>query len=75
MGDRLLPSSRADFVRKLRALGYDGPFVGGSHEFMAAPGRPPIRVPNPHTAQEISVDLLTRILRNAGITRDQWIAA
>lgn len=38
---------------------------------MAAEGKRPIRVPNTHTG-DISVDLLQRILRDAGIDRDVW---
>jgi len=30
-----------------------------------------LTIPNPHK-QEIGVDLLTRILRQAGITREEW---
>ena len=75
MPGRLVACSRREFVRKLRALGYDGPWAGGKHEFMAAPNRPPIRVPNPHSGQDISVDLLARILSAASITRDAWINA
>jgi predicted RNA binding protein YcfA (HicA-like mRNA interferase family) len=30
-----------------------------------------VTIPNPHEA-DISVDLLTRILRQAGISRDEW---
>jgi predicted RNA binding protein YcfA (HicA-like mRNA interferase family) len=71
---RLTPCSRPEFIRKLRALGYDGPFVGGSHQFMAAPGKRPIRIPNPHQG-DISVGLLAKILRDAGIDRDKWIKA
>ncbi len=58
----------------MRVLGYDGPFPGGPHEFMAADGKPPVRVPNPH-GSDISVDLLSRILRKAKIDRNKWIAA
>jgi len=59
----------------VKALGYDGPYPGGKHEFMAMQGKPPIRVPNPHGGQDISVDLLARILRDAGIDRDAWTRA
>jgi predicted RNA binding protein YcfA (HicA-like mRNA interferase family) len=72
MTARLTPCSRREFIRKLRMRGYDGPYPGGKHEFMAAQGKPPIRVPNPHSGQDISVDLLSRILREAGIERDAW---
>lgn len=29
-----IPCKRRDFVRKLRQLGFDGPFSGSRHEFM-----------------------------------------
>jgi hypothetical protein len=31
-----------------------------------------LTIPNPHR-KEISVDLLSRILRHAGITREEWL--
>ena len=67
----LTPCSRRDFVRRLKKLGYEGPLPGGKHEYMAKPGAPTIRVPNPHRG-DISIDLLKRILRIARITIDEW---
>ncbi len=64
------PCSRKEFIRKLRALGYDGPFSGAKHQTMATKGRRPIIIPNPHKG-DISVGLLAKILRDAGIDRDQ----
>ena len=71
MSARLLPVSRTELVRKLRALGYDGPYPGGRHEFMAAKGKRPVRLPNPHQG-DIGVGLLAKILRDAGIDREAW---
>jgi predicted RNA binding protein YcfA (HicA-like mRNA interferase family) len=71
---RLAPSSRAEFIRKLKNLGYDGPFAGARHQVMSALGKPNIVVPNPHRA-DIGVDLLSRILRDANIDREDWIRA
>jgi len=71
---RLTPCSRTDFIRKLKRLGFAGPFAGTKHEFMSAPGKANIRVPNPHEG-DISVDLLSRILRDNHIDRDDWINA
>lgn len=71
MSGRLAPCSRTEFIRKLRALGYDGPYPGGDHQFMAVKGKRPVKVPNPHGGA-ISVDLLQRILRDAGIDREEW---
>jgi predicted RNA binding protein YcfA (HicA-like mRNA interferase family) len=71
---RLTPCSRTEFIRKLRALGYGGPYSGGKHEFMASNGRRPITIPNPHKG-DINPNLLSKILRDAGIDRDKWINA
>lgn len=67
----LSPCSRRDFIRKLRALGYDGPYSGGKHQHMTKVGGATITVPNPHRG-DISVDLLSRILRSAHISHDEW---
>ena len=31
---RWSPCKRSDFIRRVRALGFDGPFSGGKHQFM-----------------------------------------
>lgn len=54
------------------ALGFDGPFSGGRHEFLVRRNRRLI-LPNPHRG-DISVDLLTRILKQAGVSREEWEA-
>ncbi len=41
---------------------------------MVAQGGAIVRVPNPHRS-DISVGLLAKILRDAGIDRDDWIRA
>ena len=76
---RLTPVSRREFIRRLRALGFTGPHVGGRHQFLLKGERvlgPVSRRarPNPHRG-DISVALLTRLLRQAGITRDEWQAS
>ena len=53
---RVGPISRANLVSYLREIGFDGPFVGGKHQFMAR-GDVTVRVPNPHHG-DISIDLL-----------------
>lgn len=57
-------------IRKLRALGFDGPYSGGRHLFMSK-GELKVRVPNPHRG-DISAALVSEILRQAGISRDEW---
>jgi hypothetical protein len=56
-------------VRTFKALWYDGPFPGGRYQFMTGP-RGTVRLPNPHRG-DISVDLLKRILRVAGISDEE----
>jgi predicted RNA binding protein YcfA (HicA-like mRNA interferase family) len=68
---RLSAVSRRDLVRRLQALGFQGPFVGGRHEFLVR-GTVRLILPNPHR-QEIGADLLSRILRQAGVSREEWL--
>ncbi|MDQ7778697.1 MAG: type II toxin-antitoxin system HicA family toxin [Planctomycetota bacterium] len=67
---RLGPISRPELVRRFRRLGFEGPFAGGKHEYMAK-GALVVTLPNPHW-REIGPELLSRILRQAGIPRKQW---
>ena len=69
---RLGPVSRAVLIRRLRQLGFEGPIVGGKDQFMLGRGRRLI-LPNPHMG-EIGPMLLIRILRQAGVSRDEWEA-
>jgi predicted RNA binding protein YcfA (HicA-like mRNA interferase family) len=64
------PISRRDLIRHLHQLGFDGPYSGGKHEFVIR-GNVTLRVPNPHRG-DIGRELLSRILKQAGITRDEW---
>ena len=40
---------------------------------MRKTGHPPITLPNPHHHKDIGVDLLRRILRQSGISREEWL--
>ena len=62
--------SRKDLIRKFRALGYSGPFSGGKHQFMIK-GSQKIRIPNPHVG-DMSASLVKEILRQAGISSQEW---
>ncbi|MEK7204415.1 MAG: type II toxin-antitoxin system HicA family toxin [candidate division NC10 bacterium] len=68
---RLSPVSWLELVRRLRRLGFDGPYEGGKHPYMVR-GDVVVSVPNPHR-EAIGVDLLQRILRRAGVTREEWL--
>ena len=67
---RLGPITRRDPIRNLQALGFEGPYVGGRHEYMVK-GALRLVIPNPHKG-DIGKEFLARILRQAGIERDEW---
>jgi len=62
--------SHRKLIRKFRDFGFEGPFSGGRHQFMIR-GSQKIRIPNPH-AGDIDVSLLKEILRQAGISSQEW---
>ncbi len=68
---KLVPVSCSELVKRLKMFGFEGPYGGGKHLYMLK-GNLRLTVPNPHK-QKIGVDLLIRILRQAGITRAEWI--
>lgn len=67
------PVSRRELVRKLKALGFEGPFPGGKHQWMRRAGLR-VTIPNPHGGA-IDTGLIRRILRLASITLDEWMNA
>lgn len=67
---KLSPVSWTAFIRKMKACGFSGPFQEGRHPYMIK-GNTTVTIPNPHRGG-ISVDLLIRILRQAGISRHDW---
>jgi predicted RNA binding protein YcfA (HicA-like mRNA interferase family) len=50
--------------------GFEGPFAGGRHAFMLK-GDLSLVIPNPHKG-DISRSLLKKLLRQAGISREEW---
>lgn len=64
------PTSRKELVRRLLEMGFEGPYSGGKHQFMLK-DKLALTIPNPHK-REIGPGLLSRILRQAGISRKEW---
>jgi predicted RNA binding protein YcfA (HicA-like mRNA interferase family) len=62
--------NRRNLIRYLKKAGYEGPYSGGKHQYLVK-GQLKLALPNPHQA-EIGVSLLARILKQAGITRQEW---
>ena len=69
---RLTPVSRDELIRRLRKLGWSGPFAGKKHLFMLK-GSDVLTIPNPHGSKDIGVGLLKEILEQADITREVWL--
>jgi predicted RNA binding protein YcfA (HicA-like mRNA interferase family) len=67
---RLGPTKRRDLIKYLRELGFDGPYTGSRHQLMVR-GEVTVRIPNPHRG-EIGKELVVRILRQAGVDRNEW---
>ena len=68
---QLKPVSRREFVQRMRKLGFEGPYAGGKHPQMRR-GNVTVIIPNQHEG-EIGVGFLTRLLRQAGVTREEWL--
>jgi len=68
---KLAPVSWNVLVKRLNKSGFEGPYSGGKHPFMVKNDLV-LTIPNPHKAL-ISVDLLSRILRQARISREEWL--
>ncbi|UCH27353.1 MAG: type II toxin-antitoxin system HicA family toxin [Trueperaceae bacterium] len=68
---KLTPVSWRVLVKRLRELGFEGPFEGGKHPYMIR-RETVLTLPNPHE-RDIGVALLSRLLRQAGISREQWL--
>ncbi len=68
---RLTPVSWRDLVKRLQELGFEGPYAGGKHPQMRR-GDVTVIITNPHEGY-ISVGLLSRLLRQAGVSREEWL--
>ncbi len=67
---RFGPIKQKELVKCLSAYGFDGPYSSGKHPFMIK-GDLTITIPNPHKG-EIGKELLSRILRQAQISKEEW---
>ncbi len=68
--DKLTPVSWKELVKRLHELSFAGPYAGGKHPYMVR-GDIVLTIPNPHR-EKIGAALLLRILKQAGIDRDEW---
>ncbi len=66
----LRPIKRNALITYLKQLGFTGPYSGGKHQFMIKE-QLRLTLPDPHQS-DIGVNLLSRILKQANITREEW---
>ena len=64
------PIKRADLIRALRRAGFTGPFSKRRHQVMIR-AEVSLPIPNPHRG-DIGKNLLAIVLREAGISREEW---
>lgn len=74
MSNKLVPVSRRELIRRLRILGFNGPFKGSDHDYMVR-GETRVTIPNLHKGRDIKVRLLMQVLKEAEIDRDDWISS
>lgn len=70
---KISPCSRVELIRKLRKLGFEGPFGGGKHSYMKR-GKYRQIIPNPH-GKGVSSEFVREILKQAEITVNEWLSA
>lgn len=64
------PISRRELIRKLKGLGFEGPFLGAKHQYMLK-GNHKIFVPNPH-GTDIGVPIVRKIIQQIGLDPKHW---
>ncbi|EMG36943.1 putative periplasmic or secreted lipoprotein [Desulfocurvibacter africanus PCS] len=69
----LVPLSRRELVRKLRRLGFEGPYSGGRHAFMLGREKRAV-IPNPHGG-DISPAFIREFLKQTDIDAEDWTYA
>lgn len=69
---KLSPLKPQEIIRKLRALGFEGPTPGGRHAHMVNRTTNKV-IPIPmHKGKDVSVGLIRTIIRELNVTLDEW---
>ncbi|MBS4029520.1 MAG: type II toxin-antitoxin system HicA family toxin [Ignavibacteriales bacterium] len=70
---KISPCTRSELVRKLRRLGFEGPYPGGKHDYMKRKNFR-LTIPNPH-GNQIDSAFVKEILKQANISNEEWLKA
>ena len=68
------PSKRREFIRKLRKLGFEGPFVGSRHHFMVY-GENRLAIPSNREYSTPQLKMMLReveVILRRKIALDEW---
>jgi predicted RNA binding protein YcfA (HicA-like mRNA interferase family) len=57
----------------LADLGFSGPYTGSGHDYMVN-GNIRVTIPNLHHGKDLGVKLLAQILKEAEISREDWLS-
>ncbi len=72
MSTRLTSHKPDEVIRKLKKLGFEGPFSGGKHMFMRHP-ETFVKIPIPyHRSKDIATGTLSKIIKLTGTTVEEW---
>ncbi|TAJ15597.1 type II toxin-antitoxin system HicA family toxin [Patescibacteria group bacterium] len=63
--------SERELIKKLKRLGFDGPESGGNHKLMNRDGKK-VSLPHANGHHDIAVKLLFKILKEGGVTKEEW---
>ena len=64
------PISRSNWIKKLKLLGFIGPFSGGKHQYMER-NNFRIAIPNSH-GKDIGSALLSKMLHDIGVSSKEF---
>jgi predicted RNA binding protein YcfA (HicA-like mRNA interferase family) len=67
----LSPIARRELIRKLKKIGFNGPYSGGKHQFFKKDNSK-IFIPNPH-GKDIGIVLIDKIIKQLGISPEDFI--
>lgn len=73
---QLGPIKRKELIRRLKALGFEGPYGGARHDVMRR-SADQAKVPIPRDdakSREIGVPLQKRILLEIGVSTQEWVS-
>ena len=72
---RMGPVSRNALIRRLKHLGFEGPYHGGKRDFMRRPSdQLKLALPRADAkSREIGVELQKRMLREIGVSTGEWL--